>query len=312
MDTKQEVTMKATLLALSLVACGQTDTSDGAPPDWSDAHAQQTAMQTAMTAPDLTTSGLPATGIPRHAQRNLEAPELQCAVGSWMGDDGPETYRVDIFAEANGRRARVRHAMTHDPAVIIKEGHHPSVEVIEEESGLLIEWPGVGIHLWQANEGERIWGGFLYGLEDHTFVGEGPPPPCGGAQITCWEPQAETAFHYDPGYGTCVNAQGEEGLANRDMIFVRETKNGECADLRWGSATDTMGAEVKLTGLNLRGADLSTFFLENAHIVDARLEGTMLADIVLQNGSISGSIDWMTELPEEDCDQDNSEAFCAL
>ena len=58
------------------------------------------------------------------------------------------------------------------------------------------------------------------------------------------------------------------------------------------------GCKVKLTGLNLRGADLSSFFLENAHIVDARLEGAMLTDIALQDGTISGTIDWMTELPE--------------
>ena len=229
-----------------------------------------------------------------------------------MGDDGPETYRVDIFSGDNGKRARVRRAMTHAPSVVIKEGHHPSVEVFEEDDGLDIAWPGVGIHLWQANEGERIWGGYLYGLEDHTFVGDGPPPPCGGAQITCWDPQTEIAFHYDPGYGTCVNEQGEEGLANRDMIFVRETKNGECASLQWASSTDGMGARVKLSGLNLRGADLSSFFLEQAHIVDAQLEGAKLGDIALQDGSISGTIDWMTELPEEACDRDNSEAFCAL
>ena len=73
-----------------------------------------------------------------------------------------------------------------------------------------------------------------------------------------------------------------------------------------------MGARVKLSGLNLRGADLSSFFLEQAHIVDAQLEGAKLGDIALQDGSISGTIDWMTELPEEACDRDNSEAFCAL
>ena len=41
-----------------------------------------------------------------------------------MGDDSPETYRVGIFAEANGRRAG---SACHDshPAVIIKEDTTP-------------------------------------------------------------------------------------------------------------------------------------------------------------------------------------------
>ena len=62
-----------------------------------------------------------------------------------------------------------------------------------------------------------------------------------------------------------------------------------------------LDAKVKLSGLNLRGADLTSLFLGQAHIQDARLEGAKLADIDLDEGSISGSIDWMTELPEGDC-----------
>ena len=312
MDTKQEVTMKATLLALSLVACGQPGASEDTELQMPGTKVDKTSAQVVLNSPELSISGLTQIGVQPQKADSIQTPDLSCAVASWMGDDGPETYRVQIFEDEDGPRARVRRAMTHDPSVIIKEGHHPAVEIHEEDGSLDIEWPGVGIYLWQANEGERIWTGYLYGLEDHTFVGDGPPPPCGGTQITCWEPGAASSFHYDPGYGTCVNAQGEEGLAYRDMIFVRETKNGECANLSWASPTDYLDAKVKLSGLNLRGADLTSLFLGQAHIQDARLEGAKLADIDLGEGSISGSIDWMTELPEGDCDRDNNEAFCAL
>ena len=304
--------MKATLLALTLVACGQPGTSDTdqlALPEFSHDIDSPPALP---SDAHLSTAGLASLTMQPNKRAAVETPTLSCAVASWMGDNGPETYRVQVFEGEDGHRARVRRAMTHDPSVIIKEGHHPQVEVFEEGTTMDIEWAGVGIYLWQANEDERIWTGHLYGLEDHTFVGEGPPPPCGGAQITCWDPQADTAFHYDPGYGTCVNDQGEEGLTHRDMIFVRETKNGECANLNWASPTDYLDAKVKISGLNLRGADLTSLSLGEAHILDARLEGAKLADIQLNEGSISGSIDWMTELPEDDCDQDNNEAFCAI
>ena len=281
--------MKANLLALSLVACGQPGASDDTELQMPGIAVDQTSASVVVDSSKPSISGLTQINVQPKKDAFEKVPELSCAASMWMGDDGLETYRIKIFGDEDQRQAQVRHAMALDPSVIISEQHH-TVEFHEGDGLLSIGWSDVNLDLWQANEGERIWTGYLFGLWEPLFVDDGPPPPCGGMQVSCWEPGATPAFHYDPGYGTCVNDQGEEGLAYRDMIFVRETKNGECANLNWASPTDHWDAKVKLSGLNLRGADLTSMFLGQTHILDARLEGANLADIDLGEGSISGSI----------------------
>ncbi len=304
--------MKSTLFALSLIACGQPGNSDDAEMTFQDDPELSQTLAVAQINPTDTQAGSVQLNGQEVEQDPPEEPVLTCGVGSWMGELGPETYRIHIFETQDGHRAQIQRALTHDPSMVFEENNQSEVEVAETDGSLDIYWPEVGMYLWQQNEGERIWEGYSYGFEQRVFLGDLAPPPCGGTQITCWDPQTPTAFHYDPGYGTCVNDKGEEGRAWRDMIFVRETKNGECADLRWASPTDYMDAKVKLQDWNLRGADLSEAYLGNAHIMDARLEGAQLEGIHLDGGSIGGSIDWMTVLPEDICEDDSSEAFCAL
>ena len=96
--------------------------------------------------------------------------------------------------------------------------------------------------------------------------------PAAAPLITCWEHRPRRRLHKSRVRNLRECSGRGRSRESRHDLCPRDQER-RCADLRWGSATDTMGAEVKLTGLNLRGADLSTFFLENAHIVDARLEG---------------------------------------
>ena len=91
--------------------------------------------------------------------------------------------------------------------------------------------------------------------------------------------------------------------------FIRETKNGQCADLSWATLNEYVPYDADLANWDLRGARLTEAELSPDHDTDpafvmmsnARLEGADLSSLRVPFGAIEGSIDEHTALPNMAC-----------
>lgn len=131
------------------------------------------------------------------------------------------------------------------------------------------------------------------------------------AQLTCWndlelfgsswaEVTGLLPAHFDWETGACVDAAGAPALNATPIEVVRETGNGECADLRG----------VALNGADLAGPDLDGWILLGARLDDARLsfaslrsaslQGADLSDLDFGYATVDGFIDAHTVLPGGD------------
>lgn len=105
---------------------------------------------------------------------------------------------------------------------------------------------------------------------------------------------ATDTFRYDAASGRCLDGAGKEGRNTVTIAAVRESRDGECADLR--------GLELlppstgTLEGWNLSGADLTGATLHFSAIVDADLRGANLAAFDYGYVTIDGKVDAFTRL----------------
>lgn len=116
--------------------------------------------------------------------------------------------------------------------------------------------------------------------------------------LSCWEENYSTRFSYDASTGRCLDSAGVEGRNNVNVEFVRETGNGNCANLANLELNEGDLSYPSWTGFDLRGADLSGSDLYFAHILDSQLEGALIADLNFGYADVTGSVDEYTTFPE--------------
>ena len=325
--------MKSASLFLSLIACGQNPQDDLVKPAplWATPDAAgQTTAQTPPASPinvNASTS-TPQVEAPRPGGEVTDLPSdepiLVCATspGSSMvfnpEDIDPEILysvsRIAIFDTGDSHTVTIETGSAHNPDEVFGTATHTDVNFHLDEHSLDVNWSGASIIGWRSAEYGPIiigggWGQLAAPLTD---TGE-PPPPCGfEVYLSCWEPSnTQSPFQYDKKSGQCTNADGQQGLNYKSVEYIRETGDGECADLRWSSLSEYVPFDVELQDWDLRGANLEGARLglvgaaegQSPHhsLEGARLEGADLSSLEAINASIVGTIDAHTKLPEMDC-----------
>ena len=324
--------MKSASLFLSLIACGQNPQDDlvrPAPflltPDGS----SQTTTQTppAPLADVKANTDHPQIEAPPPPGEDTTPPSdepiLICTTSTGSGmlftpDMDPELLysvsRISVFEAGDSHAITIETGAAHNPDQVFGTATHSDVYFNLDEHSLEVWWDESWITGWRSPEYGPIitgggWGDLAAPLTD---TGE-PPPPCGfEVYLTCWEPtNTESPFQYDPKSGQCINADGQEGLNYKSVEYIRETGDGECADLRWSALSENIPFDSDLTDWNLRGANLEGARLgllgatedQSPHhsLSGARLEGANLSSLSAFDASIVGTIDAHTQLPEMDC-----------
>jgi len=335
--------MKSASLFLSLIACGQTpqdNTSQPGPILGSDdaaltlpivslqldTHSQATVEPSQVNVDPLSTGeSIEEPRSNRNEPEPLEGdPILVCASAVGMGmvfnpeDVDPEILysvsRISIFETDDTHAVTIETGSAHDPSRVFGKAVHSDVHFNMDEYSLDISWDGSSIMGWRSPEyGSVISGGGWGDIATPIFDTGEPPPPCGfEIYLSCWEPnKTESPFQYDKKSGQCLNADGQEGLNYKPIEYIRETGDGECAELSWSYPSEFIPFDIELRDWDLRGAKLDSARLgiESASddqaphhtLVNARLDGADLSTLDAVNASILGTIDAHTQLPNMDC-----------
>jgi len=128
--------------------------------------------------------------------------------------------------------------------------------------------------------------------------------------LWCWNPGLRSGFAYDADDGVCRDADGNEGTEPRPVQIVRETGDGQCADLRGVALDEFEYAYQAWSGFDLRGADLSGASLHFADIADSALEGANMDGLDYGYSQIRGTIDAHTTIPAEGCEVEYASIAC--
>ncbi len=126
--------------------------------------------------------------------------------------------------------------------------------------------------------------------------------------VTCWEPDIEAEFSYNELNGVCLNAEKETGFNPWTVEMIRETTDGQCAQLDLVSLNEG-DFEYPELSWDLRGSDLRYAQLEAASFHNAQFEGARLDELYYWDSEITGSIDEFTILPNG-CEETGSELYC--
>jgi len=333
--------MKSATLFLSLIACGQgTELEAPAVPQFDNtpdtpgeplAQALEGLSATA-SAQQGPVENIHVNGAATGSGHPEAAPILKCASSaqpSWMdfGDtediadeDRHAITRVSVYVDGDGHKAVVERGHSHVSDDIFSTDVHEITHLNMDEFGVNLDWEGVSISGWRSPEYGPVFSGGAWGdLAAPPVLDSGtPPPPCGfEIYMSCWEPSnMESPFKYDQKSGTCLNANEEVGLNYKPVEFIRETKDGECAELSWGMIDEGVPYAIELRDWNLAGAKLDQAALNAdeqgavVKLVNASLEGADLTGLDVTDASITGSIDHHTTLPDADCITDNGLVDC--
>jgi hypothetical protein len=129
--------------------------------------------------------------------------------------------------------------------------------------------------------------------------------------LTCWneselsgspwtgEPGLLPA-HFDWGTGACVDRAGAPALNPTPIEVVRETRSGECSDLRGVALNGDDRMAADLVGWRLPGARLDGARLFVANLRAASLQGADLSELEFGYATVEGTIDGNTALPAAD------------
>lgn len=129
-------------------------------------------------------------------------------------------------------------------------------------------------------------------------------------ELTCWNelelfgsPWAQIpgllGATFDWETGECVDAEGAPALNATPIEVVRETGNGQCADLSGVALNGSDFGGPSLDGWMLLGARLDGAQLAFATLRYAALQGADLSGMQLGYATLDGSIDAFTALPSE-------------
>ena len=334
--------MKSTSLFLSLIACGQTtpEAQHQAPPLLqSDPSLSivdgsidfKASSELDLEAPKVTDDiDFPMNGTGEGGSDSNE-PIMVCASSAaWTGWPEPESddpdlehlfsvSRISIFEHDDRHSALVVTGSAHKPDAVFGTQLHDDIVFHVDDGYLDIGWENASIMGWATQQDGTIFNGGGWG-DIAAPIGDTsePPPPCGfEVYISCWDPSdIQSPFEYDPKTGQCLDANQQTGVNYKPVEYIRETGDGECADLSWAMLSEGIPFDVDMDGWNLKGARLdfaSLGFLtpesEANHprhrLIDAQLEGADLSSLDAFNATISGTVDAHTQLPEMDCMVDN-------
>lgn len=196
-----------------------------------------------------------------------------------------ETGETEIFATYD---------LAHGEAPLAPAAPDGMVELDEDGTGVLsfvlvAETPSIALSLSELDDATGAWHG--------TAEIQGAEMP-----ITCWAEDWTLRYEYDPATGTCRDTAGSEGRNALPVELVRETRQGECADLSGLSINEENLAYPSLEGWNLRGAELAGASLHFANLFDAALEGADMGRFGYGYAEMTGTIDEYTVLPTTGCE----------
>jgi len=227
--------------------------------------------------------------------------QLSCVSGAsrQAGEDFPGVWRVHMAIGGQTASVTLRrgpqfpsHAGTWTDS---EDGDPPTrtAQVVAAEFLALKEegLQGFEIVLWPS-------GGFWVG----TLVVDSRDH----ASLTCWDEGLTSSWggislgvNFDWASGRCLDAAGYDARNVVPIEFVRETRFGECADLRGTALNGEDTAEPDLEAWELAGADLREARLTRANLENAQLGGARMVDMVLLDATVSGSVDGFTEPPAD-------------
>ena len=324
--------MKSVLFSLSLIGCAQQSELDppvvGEVPQAGSSDSPSSAQMTS-TLPELGGGESQPPALPGK-------PVLHCATAAEYTGIGPlpadgsdlqplfQVDRITVYAVDDGHSVVVETGHSHRPGGVTSRVTHENVSLSMDESSLWLDWGLASIVGWRSDTGGAVFSGGGWGDFSAPPVDESgaPPPPCGyGASVSCWEPNnVQSEFQYDDATGRCINTEQEEGLNSKPVEYIRETRDGECADLRWASLDEGVPFEISLEGWNLAGSNLTEAWLSTpvdtsgsaafVSMSHASLEGVDLSTLKVPAGGLTGFIDDHTVLPDMDCTVDQGFIAC--
>ncbi|MEC8192704.1 MAG: hypothetical protein VX127_08230 [Myxococcota bacterium] len=315
--------MKPVLFTLALIGCDHTmQAAPNAPIDAPADGSRLNPGAPGAAAPVMAPAPWAAIDADGAAAAGSGAPVLHCATAAydpmdlWVdhGEDGrndsAEVHRMVIAQTGDRYVATVHIGHPHRPADAVRTTHHELTVAELDDANLYLEWHGVSIYGWKDSRDVAFAGGAWGDLGRPTIDGT-PAPPCGfEEELSCWDPRDQTPrFQYDATTGTCLDDRGIEGLNTVTVPYIRETKNGQCADLSWATLNEYVPFDADLQNWDLRGARLTNAELGPDHDTDpafvmmsnARLEGADLSTLRVPFGAIEGAIDEHTALPNMAC-----------
>jgi hypothetical protein len=108
--------------------------------------------------------------------------------------------------------------------------------------------------------------------------------------------------HFNWGTGKCTGPDGAEVLNTLPVEVVRETRQGECADLTGAELSSGDLTNPDLTGWYLSGAHLDGAHLHFANLTEATLNGALLGKLDFGYATVQGAVDANTVLPSSGCE----------
>ncbi len=108
---------------------------------------------------------------------------------------------------------------------------------------------------------------------------------------------ASETYRYNELTGLCESTNGDNGLNAISFQTLKETGNGECANLRGAFIQDDTGTPNR--NWNLKGANLNKTEVQNLILESADLRGAKMESMTGVYSYFEGRADVFTRLPNE-------------
>lgn len=213
--------------------------------------------------------------------------------------DTPGSYTVIISLEPAHKASLLAGADEQDPALA-------DDFILRTEYLAKGRWDGESIQLRSDNFSIHL--GRRAGKKTTFYNGSIGVTNEHSVPFSCWSTPIELDYHYDPASGQCIDDLGETGHNSWTLAFIRDTQNGECADLGHAQINEEDYSYPNFQW-NLKGANLSNIDMVFSNFVDSSFEGANLQGMNIGYTTIKGSMDAYTLLPEEACERLSDTTF---
>ena len=209
-----------------------------------------------------------------------------------------------------------------DATEILDYTTHQSLPEIGDET-INIDF-NEGNHLAEGNE--DFFGGDAHlslSLWEGLYSGTLASPKFGDLDFYCWGYSVEFAddfnpendmvilekeYHYNQESGKCENADGEEGYNNSSVVKVRETGDGECANMSYWELEEQDYGYPNLEW-DVRGSLMYGTQIHFANMIGADFRGANMTGLEYGYTYLRGVVDEYTLLPV-DCEAFDNEIDC--